>query len=606
MDEEKALKGKTEQEEAEYTYEQYLAAYRQNPDHPGRILLSLLRGHGGRLFLTAIFLVLKESPVWVVPILTSDIIDVATNPAARGYSEIVADAGIAFVFILQNIASSYIEVRLFSKIIRNIEKNLRGTLIRRLQHLSISFHKEMASGRILSKVMRDVENIEMLLYTSFGSIFNIIMDTAIALVIILIKSPVVLLFFLVVIPFAVFAVYSFRKPIRRNNTQYRRDVEETQAAVAEMVEMIPVTKAHGLEQTEIDKMDRRLGRISLTGYRLDQINMLFGATSWVIFQAFQVLCLCFTSTLCYHGKISVGEVVLYQNYFAQMVNQLATLINLYPNITKGIESVRSIGEIIDAKDIEPNNAIVPLNQLKGQISFQDVAFHYPDAESSEDIIHDFSLDVPAGTSVAFVGGSGSGKSTLLNLLIGFYQPTGGRILIDRINMKNLDMHEYRSQIAVVPQNTILFSGTIRDNIAYGNENITDADIREVLRKVGLWDVIEKMPDGLDTELGEHGDTLSGGQRQRISIARALLRKPKIIIFDEATSALDSESEKLVQKATDEMMHSCTTFMVAHRLSTIQGADMICVIRDGTIVEKGNYRELMEKKGEFYHLKMLQS
>ena len=172
-------------------------------------------------------------------------------------------------------------------------------------------------------------------------------------------------------------------------------------------------------------------------------------------------------------------------------------------------------------------------------------------------------------------------------------------------MVNLDMNEYRKQIAVVPQNTILFSGTIRENITYGLENISDDEIWSVIHEVGLEDLLDKMPDGLDTPLGEHVDRLSGGQKQRISIARALIRKPKIIIFDEATSALDSASEKKVQEATDHMMEKCTTFIVAHRLSTIRKADRIAFIKDGSVAEIGSYEELMAKKGYFYRLKSLQ-
>ena len=589
--------------DAEESYEEFVKAYQCEHDHPYRILFALFKGHGLRMFFTAVFLLLKESPVWVLPLITAAIINAATYPAQHKYGEIVGYAVIGLIFLLQNIATSFIQVRLLSKMIREIELKLRSTLVRKLQRLSISFHKDMQSGKILSKVMRDVENVEMLLYMSAGNLINIILDTVVALVVIGTRNPLVLLFFILVIPVAVGAVYGFRKPIRDNNSQFRREVEETQAAVAEMVEMIPVTRAHGLEDQEIRRMDERLRHIWRTGYRLDQINMLFGATSWVIFQAFQVLCLVFSGTMAYYGKITIGEVVLYQNYFAQIVSQVANLISMYPNLAKGMESIKSIGEIIEDDDIEPNNAIIPLQQLKGRVTFTDVSFRYADGD--HDILKDFNLEVPAGSSVAFVGGSGAGKSTLLNLLIGFYRPTQGRILIDGIHMNNLDMKEYRSQIAVVPQNTILFSGTIRDNVAYGLPCASDEEVRAVLKDVGLLDMIEQMPKGIYTSLGEHGDTLSGGQRQRISIARALLRKPKIIIFDEATSALDSVSEKQIQEAAGKMMETCTTFLVAHRLSTIEHADMICVIRDGRIAEQGSYEELMAKRGLFYEMKKLQ-
>lgn len=323
-----------------------------------------------------------------------------------------------------------------------------------------------------------------------------------------------------------------------------------------------------------------------------------------MFQAFQVICLAFTGVLACKGKISVGEVILYQNYFSQIVGQVSTLINIYPQICRGIESVNSIGDVLAETKVEDNNSIVPLGELKGSVEFCNVDFKYPDGEKL--ILDDFSLKVNSGESIAFVGESGAGKSTILNLLIGFIPPVNGKILIDRINMVNLDINEYRRQIAVVPQNTILFSGTIRENITYGLENITEEEIKRVIEQVGLDDMIKGMPNGLDTQLGEHGDKLSGGQKQRISIARALIRKPKIIIFDEATSALDSASEKKVQEATNNMMKNCTTFLVAHRLSTIKNADRIAVMEEGKIIEIGNYEELMAKKGAFYKLQTLQS
>lgn len=582
---------------------EYMNDYYKNEQNPMKFLLSLFHGHGFDMFKTFILLIVKQSPVWVIPIVTSKIINVATYPDKHQTSEIFFYMAIALVFLIQNIGSSYLQVGVYSKVIREIEMNLRGAMIRKLQYLSISFHKEMQSGRLLSKIMRDVENVENLLYQAFGILVNIFLDIGIAVTVIALNSPVVLIFFVCVIPVAVAAVYLFRKPIRENNREFRQEMEQTQAAVAEMVELIPVTRAHGLQKVEIERMDDRLHKIRESGYRLDLVNMLFGATSWVIFQAFEIFCLAFTSMIAYRGKITIGEVVLYQTYFTQIVNQVVNLINIYPGLTKGIESVKSVGEVIGSNDLERNNAIIPLGTLKGNVEFRNVCFRYRDG--TKEILKDFNLKVTAGESIAFVGGSGAGKSTVLNLMIGFNVPDSGMILIDGINMSNLNMNEYRSQIAMVPQNTILFSGTVRDNITYGMCKVKEEQIWKVLKDVGLDDVVREMPNGLDTMLGEHGGTLSGGQRQRISIARALIRNPKIVIFDEATSALDSESEQKVQKATKHMMKSCTTFMVAHRLSTIQDADRICVVQDGHIVEQGDYETLMQKKGAFYHLKKLQ-
>ena len=222
-----------------------------------------------------------------------------------------------------------------------------------------------------------------------------------------------------------------------------------------------------------------------------------------------------------------------------------------------------------------------------------------------EVLKDISLKVEEGEVLSIIGPSGSGKSTLLSLLMGFCRPDAGRILVDDIDLRDMDLKGYRSQIAVVPQNTILFSGTLRDNIAYAAPDATDEEILAVIDEIGLRDMVDRLPKGIYTNLVEHGGNFSGGQRQRIAIARALIRRPRLIIFDEATSALDSETERLVADATARLMGRCTTFLVAHRLSTIQTADLIAVVEHGRITEQGGYEELMTKKGRFYDLKILQ-
>ena len=371
-------------------------------------------------------------------------------------------------------------------------------------------------------------------------------------------------------------------------------MERTQAAVSEMLEMVPVTRAYGLSEEEADRMDALLGGVRDSGFRLDTTNSLFGATSWVVFQLFQMICLGFTGLLAWNKVITAGEVVLYQNYFGQIVTAVSGVVNLFPALARGMESLNSINEIMASGDEEP---------LRGAVRFEHVAYRYPDAECS--VLTDFDLAVPAGSSVAFVGPSGAGKSTLLSLLMGFCRPDAGRILVDDIDLRDMDLKSYRSQIAVVPQNTILFSGTLRDNIAYAAPDATDEEILAVIDEIGLRDMVDRLPKGIYTNLVEHGGNFSGGQRQRIAIARALIRRPRLIIFDEATSALDSETERLVADATARLMGRCTTFLVAHRLSTIQTADLIAVVEHGRITEQGGYEELMTKKGRFYDLKILQ-
>jgi len=410
--------------------------------------------------------------------------------------------------------------------------------------------------------------------------------------------------FVVLLPFAGGLVYFFRNKIRQRNRDFRRQIEEMSGAVAESVEMLPVTKAHGLEDIEIEKVNGTLYNLRGKGYRLDITEAVFGASGWVTFTLFQVICLTFTCMLAYQGRIQIGDVVMYQGLFGTIMMSVSNLINVYPQFAKGFESIHSVTEVLASTETDEYQGTKVPGSIRGAFRFENVRFHYKDTDKH--VLNGFTLDVKPGETIALVGESGAGKSTVLNLAIGFYRPTSGRILLDGVPFDELDMRAYRRQIAVVPQNTVLFSGTIRQNITYGLTNVSEEELERVIRMANLQDVIAAMPDGLDTMIGEHGGKLSGGQRQRIAIARAMIRNPRIIFLDEATSALDNISEFVVQKAMRELIRGRTTFIVAHRLSTIRDADRIVVMKNGRIQEVGSYEELMQRRGEFYQLKQLQA
>ena len=306
----------------------------------------------------------------------------------------------------------------------------------------------------------------------------------------------------------------------------------------------------------------------------------------------------FTAYLAFQGQILAGDISLYQTYFASLTGQVSALITLMPAIAKGLESVSSIGEILAASDVENNEGKQQISVLAGEYDFKDIHFQYV---KTQPLLNGINLHIKAGETIAFVGESGSGKTTLLNLIIGFIKPTQGTLTVDGINIDRLDLHSYRKHIAIVPQNTVLFSGTIKENITYGIKDVTEEFINQAIEAAQLKDFIDALPQGINTQLTEHGANLSGGQKQRISIARAIIRNPSVIILDEATSALDSVSENLIQKAITNMASGRTTFIVAHRLSTIKNADRIAVVNNGTIAEIGTYEELMAKQGLFYKM-----
>lgn len=566
-------------------------------------LLKLYKNRVREIVLACFFYIVKTLPQWVIPITTANIINAATAGGEAALRRIIINVAVVLVLVFQNVFTTYLHTKYLSLANRSVEAGLRGAIVRKLQQLSLSFSKEMESGRIQSKIMRDVEAVEGLASQVFVSLLGITLNIVITVSVTITKSLLVFGFFVVSTVAAVIIMQLFRKKISNSNHEFRVASEKASADVMDMVELIPVTKAHAVEDSEIKKMTHKMSRIAEKGHKVDTVNGLFGASTWVVFTAFQTICLAVTALLAFYKKISVGDIVLYQSYFSTIVGSVSGLIGLLPTLNRGLESVSSIGEILAAHNIEENEGKKQLDSVNGEFEFKEVYFSY---DEDTHVINGLDLKVRAGETIALVGGSGAGKSTVLNMIIGFMLPDKGSVLLDGTDMREIDLKSYRSHIAVVPQTSILFSGTIRDNITYGLKNVTDEQIRDAVRAACLEELVASLPQGIDTRIGEHGGRLSGGQRQRISIARAIIRDPDVIILDEATSALDTVTEREIQTAIDNLTSTRTTFIVAHRLSTIRNADRIAVLDGGRCVEIGTYEELMKKKGEFYRLKTLQS
>jgi len=401
-------------------------------------------------------------------------------------------------------------------------------------------------------------------------------------------------------------VKSLRTPIRQRNRDLRQQIEHMSARMIEMIQLIPVTRAHGAERAEIERIDDRLSSVRQAAMRLDSINAIAAASSWVTLRLFNGVCLVVSAYLAYTGKlnITVGDVVLLTGYFDSLTGAIVQIMMVLPQIGRGFDAIRSVSEILECPDLEQNQGKQSMSQVAGEFVFDQVGFQYPTHD--QHAIHDFSLHVCSGETIAIVGPSGAGKSTLLNLIVGFIRPTEGRILLDGRDMAELDLRTYRQFLSVVSQETILFHGTVRENIAYGSTTVSEKQLWQAIADANATDFIENLPDGLDTRIGEEGMKLSGGQRQRLAIARALIRNPRVLILDEATSALDTATELQIQDALDHLMEGRTTFVVAHRLSTIRQANRIVVMEQGRMVEIGNHQILLEEGGLYANLHSLQT
>ena len=589
-------------EELEILEEEFIKTYVRSEVKPLRMLLRIYARYWKELLTALFFYIIKHSPVILLPIVTSYIINFVAYPGEYSLTVMIAFIITMVLLILLNIPMNTLYTKCYCSVMRKVEAGLRGAMVRKLQQLSISFHKEMQSGRIQSKLMRDVETVHTLSAQLFVTIPALLLNAGSALIIVVSKNLTVFAFFVMCIPSSILLARFFRKKMASTNKDYRVNMENTSAKLMDMVVMTEITRAHALEDREVKKLSLSLKDVANSGLRVDVTQSKFGACSWAVTQIFQLGCLVFSSLMAFKGFIQVGDISLYQSYFSSITGQISSFLALLPIITKGLDSVSSIGEILSATDVEDNTNKVQIDKLEGRYEFKDVAFSY---DADQRLLNGLSLDVRAGETIAFVGESGCGKTTTLNLVLGFYLSTGGQVLVDGKDITDIDLHSYRSHIAIVPQNSVLFTGTIRENITYGVENATADDIARAIEAAQLTNLINSLPEGIDTMLTEHGANLSGGQRQRISIARAIIRNPSVIIFDEATSALDSVSEREIQKAIDNLTTNRTTFIVAHRLSTIRNADRIAVLKGGVCVEIGSYDELMAKKGLFYQMQTVQ-
>jgi ABC-type multidrug transport system fused ATPase/permease subunit len=491
--------------------------------------------------------------------------------------------------LLVHVGTMRLALTRLSRTIQLMMRAMRGRIFQKLQFMHFGFLDKTQTGRLLSKYAFDTQHIEQAVNPI---LFNVIPETIRALALTLVLTwldPWLALFVLLTVPaFALVRITYFKK-VRRSNREVRLARESLTGQASEFISAIKLVRGFGQEPEVRINMDEVSDNYSSTRETQMLVNQSMNVLVFVMFTGINLLAVAFGGFLAIKGVLTIGAIIALVSALPVILNP----INLYTQFSiqymLGSESYRSIKELMDSGYVEKWRGRRKPKPLQGSIAFEGVSFRYPEKE--EYVLRDIDLRIEPGEHVAFVGPSGSGKSTTVNLLLGLYAPSEGRIRIDDTPQEELSMRYLRRRSAIVMQDNVLLSGTLLDNIRFARPDASEEEVMEAARLSNALEFIEKLPEGMQTRVGERGVSLSGGQRQRVAIARALLRDPRILILDEATSALDYESETLVQDALDYLARDRTTLTIAHRLSTVRRADRIVVLHSGRIVETGGYGEL---------------
>ncbi len=509
------------------------------------------------------------------------------------------------VIVLQGIFS-FGRIWFFAQVSEYSVRDIRQALYAKFVQLPISFFEQTRVGALISRITADVAQVQDAFSLTLAEVFRQVFTLLGGIGFILIMSPKLSLFMLLTFPPIVLVAGLAGRKIRGLSKSTQKELAQAGVIVDETLHGISSVKAFTNELFEMARYNAGLNRSVAAALRSSLFRAAF--VSFIIIGMFGgiILVLWRGATLAQlpasnPDHLAIGTLIsfiLYTGFIGASVGGLGELYGRVQGILGATEYIRQVlSEPTEPTHLEPAVGLVPA-QVQGDIRYEHVAFRYP-TRPDVPVLQDIDFHIAAGEKIALVGPSGAGKSTIAGLLMQFYPLSGGRILVDGHPVGDYDLTALRRHIGIVPQETLLFGGTIRENIAYGKPDATDAEIIEAARRANAWQFISAFPEALDTVVGDRGIKLSGGQRQRVAIARAILKNPAILILDEATSSLDSESEKLVQGALDELMQNRTSLIIAHRLSTIRKVDKILVIDGGRIVEAGSHDELSEREGGLY-------
>jgi ABC-type multidrug transport system fused ATPase/permease subunit len=553
--------------------------------------------HKWKLYLGLVFLLLTSVTALVFPFLLGDLVK---SVEVKNFTKI-NQTGIFLILILtaQSVCS-YFRIYLFVNYTENTLAKLRQAVYAHLITLPMTFFAQNRVGDLNSRMSADVTQIQDTLTTTIAEFLRQFLLIIGGIVFLLVISPKLTLLMLCIVPVVAVAAVVFGRFIKKTSREVQEKVSHSNTIVEETLQGIANVKAFANEFFENVRYKASTEEIVKKAIQGGKYRGAFA--SFIIFCLFGaiVAVIWYGVILASRNQLLIGDLISFMLYSAFVGASFGGIAEMYAQIQKAVGAIERVFEILDEVPelIDISERKSNLHPIKGDVVFENVSFTYPSRKTVE-VLKNISLKAHKGETIAVVGPSGSGKSTLTSLLLRFYDPDEGKILIDGKDAKSYSITELRNNMAIVPQDVLLFGGTIKENIAYGKPSATITEIVEAAKKANALDFIDGFPEKFETLVGERGVKLSGGQRQRIAIARAVLKDPSILILDEATSSLDSESERVVQEALDKLMKGRTSFVIAHRLSTIRKADKIIVIDKGNVTEVGTHDELIQKENGLY-------
>jgi ATP-binding cassette subfamily B protein len=529
-----------------------------------------------------------------VPYLLSIAIDDGIRAKDLGVLTWVVAVFVAVALV--NLGASYLQTYLTSWVGEHVIYDLRRQLFAHLQKLSLDFFSRQKTGWIVSRLTNDIDALQQLVTDGVTTLVTNSLTFVGAIVFLFILDWRLALATLTIMPFLLAATLWFRSRSARSYAEVRNRIGDVSAHLQESISGVRVLQAFRREQSDYEGLSVANARYREVNYRTVVQSGLYFPFVEFLSAAAVVIVLWYGGSLVDGGTLQVGVLVAFIAYLNSFFDPLQQLSQLYNTFQASMAAVQKVYTVLDTgPDMLDVPGAVDLPDVRGSVELRGVTFGYDPAKP---VLHDVDMDVPAGKTVALVGATGAGKSTVIKLLARFYDPDEGAVLIDGHDLRQVAQRSLREQLAVVPQEAFLFSGSVLDNIRFARPSASDDEVKRVARIVGVHDFVEGLPDGYDTEVQEGGSGLSTGQRQLVSFARALLADPRILILDEATSSVDAESERRIERAMEVLFNGRTSIVVAHRLSTVRYADEIMVVDGGRIVERGSHDELVAAGGSY--------